>query len=49
MYNGVTLLNIDLIDTREHVPGLFGKFIQHYRSFEKCAETPKYMEQTHLV
>lgn len=49
MYNGVTLLNIDLIDNSEHVPGLFGKFIHHYRSFEECAETSKYMERTHLV
>lgn len=49
MYNGVTLSNIDLIDNGEHVPGLFGKFIQHYRSFEECAGTSKSMEQTHLV
>lgn len=49
MYNSTTLSNIDLIDNREHMPGLFGKFIQRYISFEEWTETSKYMEQTHLV
>lgn len=49
MCKGVTSLNIDLIDNGKHVPGLFGKFIWHYRFLKECAETFKYMEQTHLV
>lgn len=41
MCNGVTSLRIDLIDNGKHVPGLFGKFIWHYRFLKECAETSK--------